>query len=279
MSITHLDENGQSRMVDVSAKQVSKRIAKAQGRVIFPPQVYQQIQSSHGRTAKGSIVEVAKIAGIMAAKNTANLIPMCHPMMIEKCDLEFSYDDHTCSLYITAEVAITHKTGVEMEALTAVSVAALTVYDMTKALSHDICISDISLVHKSGGKRDFDREEKIETSDNVTENTASSSDKQTNSLSLKTGIQARREFVNQSLISVEVKYFGQLQEVAKKEKEYLEIIDGISARQLFEELNQRYSFPIDPKQLLVAVNHSFSSWDTVLKHNDIVALIPPVAGG
>ena len=93
----------------------------------------------------------------MAAKNTADLIPMCHPMMLERCKLELDYDDARHSLNITAEVAVTHKTGVEMEALTAVSVAALTVYDMTKALSHDIEIQDIRLNHKSGGKHDFDR--------------------------------------------------------------------------------------------------------------------------
>ena len=121
-------------MVDVSDKSVTKRIAVAEGTVYFPPEVYAQIQASHGQTAKGTITEIARIAGIMAAKNTAGIIPLCHPMMLERCKL--------C---------------VEMEALTAVSAAALTVYDMTKALSHDIVIGDIRLLHKSGGKSEFNR--------------------------------------------------------------------------------------------------------------------------
>jgi cyclic pyranopterin phosphate synthase len=125
--------------------------------VCFPADVYAQIQASHGHTAKGTITEVARLAGIMAAKNTALLIPLCHPMMLERCRLDLNYHDESCQLHIRAEVAVSHKTGVEMEALTAVSVAALTVYDMTKALSHDIRITDIQLQHKSGGKHEFNR--------------------------------------------------------------------------------------------------------------------------
>jgi len=157
MSLTHLDDQGKSRMVDVGEKAVTRRVAVAGGRVVFPPEVYAQIQAANGQTAKGAVAEVARIAGIMAAKNTASLIPMCHPMMLERCKLEFEYDDASCSLNITAEAAVTHKTGVEMEALTAVTVAALTVYDMTKALSHDIEIQDVRLSHKTGGKHDFTR--------------------------------------------------------------------------------------------------------------------------
>ena len=157
MSLTHLDEHSRSRMVDVGDKQTSRRVAVAQGRVCFPTAVYAQIQTANGQTAKGAITEVARLAGIMAAKNTAQLIPLCHPMMLERCRVELDYCDAEHSLHIRAEVAVTHKTGVEMEALTAVSVAALTVYDMTKALSHDIRIEGIELVHKSGGKHDFQR--------------------------------------------------------------------------------------------------------------------------
>ena len=155
--ITHLTSDGHTHMVDVSDKAVTKRMAIAEGTVNFPPEIYAQIQASHGQTAKGTITEIARIAGIMAAKNTASIIPLCHPMMLERCKLFFEYQDDTNSLHIRAEVGITHKTGVEMEALTAVSAAALTVYDMTKALSHDIVIGDIQLVHKSGGKSEFNR--------------------------------------------------------------------------------------------------------------------------
>lgn len=144
-------------MVDVSDKSVTKRIAVAEGTVYFPPEVYAQIQASQGQTAKGTITEIARIAGIMAAKNTAGIIPLCHPMMLERCKLFLEYQDDKNSLHIRAEVGVTHKTGVEMEALTAVSAAALTVYDMTKALSHDIVIGNIRLLHKSGGKSEFNR--------------------------------------------------------------------------------------------------------------------------
>ena len=150
--LTHLDQHSRSSMVDVGDKAVTRRVAVAAGRVVFPPEVYAQIQA-----AKGAITEVARLAGIMAAKNTAGLIPLCHPMMLERCKLELEYDDAAHGLNIRAEVAVSHKTGVEMEALTAVSVAALTVYDMTKALSHDIQIQDIRLIHKSGGKHEFNR--------------------------------------------------------------------------------------------------------------------------
>ena len=132
-------------------------MAVATASVCFPADVYAQIQASHGHTAKGTITEVARLAGIMAAKNTALLIPLCHPMMLERCRLDLNYHNESCQLHIRAEVAVSHKTGVEMEALTAVSVAALTVYDMTKALSHDIRITDIQLQHKSGGKHEFNR--------------------------------------------------------------------------------------------------------------------------
>ena len=144
-------------MVDVGDKAVTRRVAVAAGRVVFPPEVYAQIQAANGQTAKGAITEVARLAGIMAAKNTAGLIPLCHPMMLERCKLFFEYQEDKSSLHIRAEVGVTHKTGVEMEALTAVSAAALTVYDMTKALSHDIVISDIRLLHKSGGKSESNR--------------------------------------------------------------------------------------------------------------------------
>ena len=155
--LTHLDQHSRSSMVDVGDKAVTRRVAVAAGRVVFPPEVYAQIQAANGQTAKGTITEIARIAGIMAAKNTAQLIPMCHPMMLEKCTLQLQYNDANCTLDIRAEVRVTHKTGVEMEALTAATAAALTVYDMTKALSHDIQIQDIRLIHKSGGKHEFNR--------------------------------------------------------------------------------------------------------------------------
>ncbi len=153
--LSHLDEQGKSRMVDVSKKAVTRRVAVAQASVWFPAMLYEKLQQSQLRTAKGSIVDTANIAGIMAAKRTAELIPMCHPLPIDFCQLNFTPDAQSQCLIIQAEVRVNHKTGVEMEALTAASVAALTIYDMCKALSHDICIHDVQLLNKSGGKSDF----------------------------------------------------------------------------------------------------------------------------
>ena len=114
MSLSHLDESGRSSMVDVGEKETTRRVAVATGRVRFPADVYAAIQQSHGQTAKGTITEVARLAGIMAAKNTAQMIPLCHPMMLERCKLDFEYRDEDYSLAIQAEVAVSHKTGVEM---------------------------------------------------------------------------------------------------------------------------------------------------------------------
>lgn len=153
--LSHIDQQGKSRMVDVGDKTITRRAAVAQTKVIFPVEVFKQLQQSQLTSAKGSIVDTANIAGIMAAKRTADLIPMCHPLPIDFCKLDFTQVDEDCSLLIQAEVRVNHKTGVEMEALTAASVAALTIYDMCKALSHDIRINDLQLVNKTGGKSDF----------------------------------------------------------------------------------------------------------------------------
>ncbi|MDO5686513.1 MAG: cyclic pyranopterin monophosphate synthase MoaC [Neisseria sp.] len=159
MQLTHLTADGAVNMVDVADKAVTMREARAVGSVLFPAEVYAHIRAHGGQSKKGSIAEIARIAGIMAAKKTSELIPLCHPLMLEKCRVEVEYDDAACALRLSATVGVTHKTGVEMEALTAVSVAALTVYDMTKALSHEICIQDIRLAAKKGGKRDFGNDE------------------------------------------------------------------------------------------------------------------------
>ena len=156
--LSHIDRQGKSCMVDVGEKAITQRVAVAQTKVTFPTEVYRQLQQTQLTSAKGSIVDTANIAGIMAAKRTADLIPMCHPLPIDFCTLDFTQSDDSCSLLIRAEVRVTHKTGVEMEALTAASVAALTVYDMCKALSHDIRIHNLHLVNKTGGKSDFKME-------------------------------------------------------------------------------------------------------------------------
>ena len=148
--LSHLDESGKPRMVDVSAKAETAREATAKGSVYMSAETLALVTS--GKAAKGDVLTTAQIAGIMAAKRTPDLIPMCHPLPITGVDLSLEPDEARSAIDITATVRTTAKTGVEMEAMTAVTVAALTVYDMTKAAQKDIRISDIRLVRKSGGK-------------------------------------------------------------------------------------------------------------------------------
>lgn len=154
-TLSHLDSDGDIHMVDVSGKYTTTREAHAVGQVRFPSDIYTQIKAADGMTKKGSITQTAHIAGIMAAKRTHDLIPLCHPLPLDKIGLTFIYDDALNTITVSASVKVTHKTGVEMEALTAVSVACLTIYDMTKALSHDIAIDNIHLINKTGGKSDY----------------------------------------------------------------------------------------------------------------------------
>ena len=154
-TLSHLDSDGDITMVDVSGKTATTREANATGQIRFSSEIYAQIKAADGMTKKGSITQTAHIAGIMAAKRTHDMIPLCHPLPLDKIGLTFVYNDALSSITVSAVVKVTHKTGVEMEALTAVSVACLTIYDMTKALSHDIVIDDIHLVKKTGGKSDY----------------------------------------------------------------------------------------------------------------------------
>ncbi|OAV34727.1 Molybdenum cofactor biosynthesis protein MoaC [Moraxella catarrhalis] len=152
---THLTADGDIAMVDVSNKTATHRTATATGQVIFPADIYQAIKSTDGMTKKGSITQTAHLAGIMGAKKTSDLIPLCHQLPLDSVKLSFEYNDAKCAIVVTAAVKVAHKTGVEMEALTAVSVACLTIYDMTKAMSHDIIITDVCLLNKTGGKSDY----------------------------------------------------------------------------------------------------------------------------
>ncbi len=148
--LTHLDEQGRARMVDVSDKDVTRRAATARGRVHMTPETLALILG--GALKKGDALGTARLAGIMAAKRTAALIPLCHPLPLSSVQVEITPAPDQAGLVIEATVKVTGRTGVEMEALTAVSVAALTIYDMAKAVDRGMTISDIRLVHKEGGK-------------------------------------------------------------------------------------------------------------------------------
>jgi cyclic pyranopterin phosphate synthase len=150
---SHVDDRDQPTMVDVSGKQVTKRTAIAMARVRFPLEVAQALTDAGFSTAKGPVFQTAIIAGVMAAKRTHELIPFCHPLGIESCRVEIDMDGHD-SAVVHCTVSVHHRTGVEMEALTGASVAALTIYDMCKSMSHEIVIVEVRLLEKHGGRRD-----------------------------------------------------------------------------------------------------------------------------
>lgn len=154
-ALTHLDAANRPTMVDVGDKVPTRREASAEARVTLPANVARELAATGHRTKKGPVFDTAIIAGVMAAKRTHELIPFCHPLPLESVKIEITA--RRGGLTILCRVAVTHTTGVEMEALTGASVAALTVYDMCKALSHDIEIGPVRLMSKRGGKRDFTR--------------------------------------------------------------------------------------------------------------------------
>ena len=147
--LSHFNESGFARMVDVSEKPVTRREAAAASVICFNSETYHAVLE--GKLKKGDVLAVAQVAGIMAAKKTSELIPMCHPIAITSADIDYYCDDVTHKITITAIVSCSGETGVEMEALTAASVAALTIYDMCKAVQRDIVIEDVRLLRKSGG--------------------------------------------------------------------------------------------------------------------------------
>lgn len=157
MTFSHLDTDGRATMVDTSPKQISRRTATARSIVVLPDEVLTQLTDGDElRSAKGSVFQTAILAGIMAAKKTGDLIPLCHPLGLEHCHIDIHLDEKQ-QVVIDCTAVITAKTGVEMEALVGASIAALTVYDMCKALSHDIVVRETKLMAKTGGKRDFQR--------------------------------------------------------------------------------------------------------------------------
>ena len=152
---THFNESGRARMVDVGAKSATERIATARATVLMSPETLEKIRK--GKIAKGDVLAVAQVAGVMGAKRTPDLIPMCHPLLLTSVDVDFSEEttpdrDGRCAITVTATAKTTGQTGVEMEAMTAVSVAALTIYDMCKAVDKAMSFGEICLLSKSGGK-------------------------------------------------------------------------------------------------------------------------------
>ena len=155
--LSHVSSDNQPTMVDVSGKSVTRREARARTEVRFPAEISERFAGGDIQTAKGPVFATAIVAGVMAAKRTHELIPFCHPLGLDNCNIEISMNDEGNAV-VECVCKVQHKTGVEMEALTGASVAALTIYDMCKALSHDITIAETRLMAKSGGKQDFARD-------------------------------------------------------------------------------------------------------------------------
>ena len=155
--LTHLDADNNPSMVDVGEKKITKRTAKARAIVVLNEDILQHLEGGEIRTKKGAVFQTAVIAGVMASKKTGDLIPLCHPLGLENCQIDIFLNEKR-EIIVDCTASLTAKTGVEMEALTGASVAALTIYDMCKAMSHDIVIKEIKLMEKTGGKRDFKRE-------------------------------------------------------------------------------------------------------------------------
>jgi cyclic pyranopterin phosphate synthase len=151
---SHLDHTGKATMVDVSAKAVTHRLATARTILYLPEEVLSQLINGDLQTKKGSVFQTAIIAGIMAAKKTGDLIPLCHPLGLDNCKIDIEFNNQQ-EVVINCTAIITAKTGIEMEAVVGASIAALTIYDMCKALSHDIVIKETRLIEKTGGKHDF----------------------------------------------------------------------------------------------------------------------------
>lgn len=150
MTLSHIGPDGAARMVDVGSKPVTPRVAVAQGQVRMSPAAFELVRDN--AVAKGNVLEVSRVAGIQGAKRTAELIPLCHPLAVDAIEVEPALDEQLPGVRITATVRLSGRTGVEMEALTAVAVACLTVYDMVKAADRGMVIEEVRLVHKSGGR-------------------------------------------------------------------------------------------------------------------------------
>lgn len=153
--LSHLDENNQPQMVDVGGKPVTRRIATARSIVALPENIANAFSDGELVTKKGPVIQTAILAGVMAAKRTSELIPLCHPLGLDNCKVDIQFD-RTEGLVVTCTATVQARTGVEMEALTGATVAALTIYDMCKAMSHDIVIRETRLVSKTGGKSDYE---------------------------------------------------------------------------------------------------------------------------
>lgn len=281
MSLTHLNARGEAHMVDVGDKAETRREAVASGRIRMQPQTLALL--AEGGLPKGDVLATARIAGIQAAKRTHELIPLCHALALSKVALEFTLDEANACVDVLATCRLNGRTGVEMEALTAVSVACLTLYDMCKAVDKDMQIGDIHLVSKTGGKSGDYRRRSAD--DNVLEN-ASPGDVQAGAMPIVTGeCQDGRIGVapRPEQPCIYVKCLAELRERLgvndiEMPFEALPMPDVAGLKAALKAHDARFSL-LEERRVLCAVNQVMSAENTPLTDGDEVAFFPPVTGG
>lgn len=264
---THIDHKGQAHMVDVSAKAITSRTARASASVSMKAETLEMILS--GGHTKGDVLATARIAGIQAAKRTPDLIPLCHPLLLSKVSVEFNPDASLPGIRIEATCKLAGQTGVEMEALTAASVAALTLYDMCKAVDKTMLIGDIRVLEKQGGKSGDWRYVEGQTIADVA------------SFQVNKGNHSSEP-------SLQVRFFAELREQLKQDEIAVSLadlesegydltIDGLS--QWLRQHQRELASILDRSGLMVAVNHKMADKQAAISAGDEVAFFPPVTGG
>ncbi|MFC0267356.1 cyclic pyranopterin monophosphate synthase MoaC [Kushneria aurantia] len=273
MTLTHLNARGEASMVDVTDKSTTQREAVATGRIFMQPATLEQLVD--GELPKGDVLATARIAGIQAAKRTHELIPLCHALMLSKVSVDFDIDRDTSSVGVRVMCRLAAQTGVEMEALTAASVACLTLYDMCKAVDRGMEIGEVRLERKSGGRSgEWQRRHEGE----IHADTTADDDE-----ILATPSKRHEAAPGSHQEAIEIRFFAELRErlgVAK-----LSVLPGqlssptLSALKMW--VSERVSHPeaLDQPRLLCAINHDMVQGDSALNAGDEVALFPPVTGG
>lgn len=277
MSLTHLNARGEAHMVDVADKAETRREATASGRIRMQPATLALL--AEGGLPKGDVLATARIAGIQAAKRTHELIPLCHALALSKVAIEFTLDEANCCVGVTATCRLNGRTGVEMEALTAVSVACLTLYDMCKAVDKDMQIDAIHLLAKTGGKSgDYRRQEAIGTTDEGSVATSATPIVKGECQSDCIGISPRPEYSY-----VRVKCLAELRErLATSDVdipfESLPSSDIAGLKTALKKRDERFVL-LEERRVLCAVNQVMATENTPLTDGDEVAFFPPVTGG
>ena len=272
--LTHIDSNGQAHMVDVSLKQITTRVARASATVTMNQNTLDLILK--GKHAKGDVLATARIAGIQAAKRTAELIPLCHPLMLSKVSVDLYEDTSLPGIRIESLCKLTGQTGVEMEALTAASVAALTLYDMCKAVDKTMIMSDIRVNEKQGGKSG----DWLYT-DKQTSTTHETKDFEKNNIKVS-------DEINQDIKPIYVRFFAELRDHLKEDELTIQIeelmeknfpltIEGLS--QYLKEKYSEMNTVLNRSGLMVAINHQVSEKKSPFSAGDEIAFFPPVTGG